>query len=377
MNRIALFKKIIIRVLSVGAIMLGVQAYAMASAAQVGDYLYVAATNEDHQRIITVIDTTTNQPVGAPLYLDTDIVPSFGGWVASIAASPDGAKVYVAGGIDLPEEAQQRKSTAWVITTADNQIEEINLPPDSNPSAFVVSPNSTTVYIVDSGRLLVLDAATNSQIDTIEIDANPVSIAMSPDGNKLYVVHQIMVGYRPLKSSISVITTANNQLVDRIYIDFPLGSIAISPDNTRGYVVSSEYNLRHHMIWVFSTEDNQVLNIINTPSDSTSGPYDVTVSLDGTKIYVTESSRILVITTADNQIVDRIETEEFEGPVEYNKNKLYNIVISQDGSRLYMVSKGPNSNDTRDMVLVSDTRDNKVIKQIKDDDWSFLWYAMS
>jgi YVTN family beta-propeller protein len=105
-----------------------------------GAYVYVSALFEG--QTVSVIDTATNQvvktmPVGNNLPVGNGI--SFG-----VAVTPDGAYVYVA------------MDRVWVIETATNQVVASVL---EDPSGLAVTPDGTHVYVA-TGQLSVIDTAT-------------------------------------------------------------------------------------------------------------------------------------------------------------------------------------------------------------------------
>ena len=51
------------------------------------------------------------------------------------------------------------------------------------------SPDSATAYVANIGddTVSVIDTATNTVIDTINVGNGPVGVALSPNGTRLYV----------------------------------------------------------------------------------------------------------------------------------------------------------------------------------------------
>ena len=95
----------------------------------------------------------------------------------------------------------------------------------TRPYELVVSPDNSTVYVVDSGsnEVSVIDAATNTVKTTIPVGKGPEFTAITPDGKTLYVTN-----YND--ASISVISTASNTVTSTHTIGgAELSGIAVSP----------------------------------------------------------------------------------------------------------------------------------------------------
>lgn len=81
--------------------------------------------------------------------------------------------------------------------------------------AVAVTPDGCRVYVPnrDSGRVAVIDTASNTVIATVAVGADPEGIAMAPDGRRVYVLDHC-------SNSVVVIDTADNTVADTI----PVGS---------------------------------------------------------------------------------------------------------------------------------------------------------
>ena len=106
---------------------------------------------------------------------------------------------------------------------------------------------------------------------SITVAASPSSLAMAPDGRHVYVTHS--------SGTMSVIDTATNTVTDSIDIGYGALGIAITPDGRHAYVAH----------WASAT-----LSVIDTATNTTSATvnvgraqWDVNVTPDGRWIYVT------------------------------------------------------------------------------------------
>jgi YVTN family beta-propeller protein len=105
--------------------------------------------------------------------------------------SPDATRVYVANSLD---------DTVSAFSTSDStNITTISLPAGSHPN-FVATTQSDTVYVANLGDATLTPAVppyvaaittgTNFVSHTIAVGTNPIALAETPDGKKLYVVNQ-------------------------------------------------------------------------------------------------------------------------------------------------------------------------------------------
>jgi YVTN family beta-propeller protein len=107
----------------------------------------------------------------------------------------------------------------------------------SEPYAVVVSPDSSTVYVVNGGSqtVSVINAATNQVTATIDGLGNDAFLAViSPDGSTLYVTNN-------LSEYISVISTASNTVTTTIPVQEGAQGLAISADGSTLYGAVASY----------------------------------------------------------------------------------------------------------------------------------------
>ena len=175
-----------------------------------GSRLYVAL-NMSHQ--VGVIDTETRAivariPVG--IYPYTTVL------------SADGSKLYVS-----------------------NWGGRVPGPADVTDGLFPVVVDPRTGIPV-SGTVSVIDTASNMVVKTITVGLHPTGMALSPDGDRLYVTNAN-------SDTVSVIATANDVVVKTIHVGQErreygpvLGSspnaIAVSPNGRRLYVANAAEN---------------------------------------------------------------------------------------------------------------------------------------
>ncbi len=98
-----------------------------------------------------------------------------------IALTPDGTKLYVA------NLTQHRIS---VIDAVNNEYDhDIVLPQDYEPMQANISPDAKYLYICERhyGKFLIIDTQTENIIQEVQLDPMPMHIAVTSDGNKIYI----------------------------------------------------------------------------------------------------------------------------------------------------------------------------------------------
>src|SRR5262245_58888818 len=183
-----------------------------------GTRAYVANTNSAS---ISVIDTTADAAIAT---IPTAASPS------AIAVSPDGRRLYVmtAGG------------QVQVIDTASGAV-AATIAAGSGGGGIAVTPDGGRVYVAD-GLVYVIDTATNTVVrsfvpETVSIAGvsnNASSIAVAPDGRRVYVGVYTFDTTPPsgftARGSVVLVDTASESIVNTIDLFALPGSIAFTPD---------------------------------------------------------------------------------------------------------------------------------------------------
>jgi YVTN family beta-propeller protein/cysteine-rich repeat protein len=248
-----------------------------------GGKVYVANASGNN---VSVIDTATNTVVST---IGVGPAP----W--SIAVSPDGSRAYA---------GNRNGSSVSVIDTATNTVIATIPLPGAAPLTLDVSPDGTRVYVTRTygGGVSVIDATTNTLLTTIPtpVGGFTAGVVVIPQGTKAYVTH-----YRVAdggSSRVSVISTATNTVLTTVNVDAGSWAITHSPDGTRVYVVH---------------QDSNTIKVIDTATDTVvatvtgfSTPVGISSTPDGGRLYVAEigSANVRVVDTATNTITTSIPT---------------------------------------------------------------------
>ncbi len=257
---------------------------------EVGSEPYGVAVSPDGTQVyvacmgggVYIIDAADNTVVG------TIEVPA-----TTVAVSPDGSTLYA---------ASMYENELSVIDTLSNEI-RAGIEAEYYPHGIAVSPDGSRVYLakIRSGCVSVLDATSLDVIDNISLaeGSSPLEVEVSPDGSVLYVTSY---------DCVWVVDTATNTIIDTIDIFFLPGmsasprSFAISPDGSRAYV-STEMGY----LFTIDTATNEVAAMMSL-GEVLSG---MSFTPDGTYLYAPDalSNSVHVIETLTNTVVDTVQGE--------------------------------------------------------------------
>ncbi|MEW6618388.1 MAG: cytochrome D1 domain-containing protein [bacterium] len=284
---------------------------------EVNAYPYVYVTNHGSHKV-SVIDTSTNQVVGAPIPVGTN--PD------GVAITPDGRYAYV---------TNRSSHNVSVIDTSTNQVVG-TIPVGSSPLGVAITPDGRYAYVTNevSANVSVIDTSTNQVVGApIPVGSYPTGIAITPDGRYAYVTNGG-------SANVSVIDTSTNQVVGTISVGSGPWGVAITPDGRYAYVTNRD----SHNVSVIDTSTNQVVGTIPVGSY----PHGIAITPDGRYTYVTnrDSHNVSVIDTGTNQVVGT--------PIPVG-SRSYGIAITPDGRYAYV------TNAILASVSVIDTSTNQVV----------------
>jgi YVTN family beta-propeller protein len=316
-NKGILFSIALFFVLLISIFSISISVTASASTAQIA---YI--TNWGNNTV-SVIDTATNTPLKTIPVVE---------YPHGVAVTPDGTKVYVTSDI---------YNLFSVIDTATNNVTNSSF--QSNGYGVAVNSNGTEVYLTDNrgaidgidttrsptdivfqfaagnfpkgvavnpvkpilyvtcltpssdGLVTVFDTTTHNNIASVSVGDNPIGVAVTHDGTKVYVANY---GKFPdYKGIVSVIDTATNNVTANVTVGKGPTGVTVTPDGTKVYVTNSASNTT-------SVIDTATNNVTYVPVGV--NPIGVAVTPDGTKVYVANkgSNNISVIDTSTNNVTD-------------------------------------------------------------------------
>lgn len=188
--------------------------------------LYVAEMLSD---TVSAYDVTTGSLVNR-VNLDisgrTDVYPY------ALAISKDGKYLFV---------AEQGTNTVDVIATSSFNIAH-SIPVGSHPEAFALTSDGSTLYVANTNNdtISVIDTSSFTTTTTIKLapytnardGSMPVSLALSPDNSKLFVA---LAG----ENAVLVITTSTNTIAGKIPTAWYPAALAVSGDGNTLYVANA------------------------------------------------------------------------------------------------------------------------------------------
>ncbi|MES2332153.1 MAG: LamG-like jellyroll fold domain-containing protein [Bacteroidota bacterium] len=167
------------------------------------------------------------------------------------------------------------------------------------------------------------------------------NITVTPvfSGTSIAYVPEYFDGY------VSVVNTSTNAIVTTIPVGTGPYGVTVSPDGSHVYVA----NLSSQNISVINTANNTVAATITVGF----GPKTTAISADGSRLYVTNNtaSNVSVINTATNTVIGTI-------PIGGVANGPTGICISPDASKIYITNQYVNT------VTVINTATNAIITHI-------------
>jgi YVTN family beta-propeller protein len=269
-------------------------------------------------------------------------VPNTGTSDTNYGSSEEGVAIYK----DTLYFADTGSDSVAVINAADLSVDNYSNPAETiinvgvNPQALAVTPNGQQVWVADTGPqtgqptlggLSVISAATDKVTSTISLPwADPRKIAFSPSGATAYVT---------TAGGLVVINTATQKVEAFVPGLGNPEDVAVSPDGKTVYVTNTVQGL----VEVISAATNKVTCAIRVGQL----PWQLVISSNGSKIYVADgdSDAISVIAAASDKVTATISDPG--DPV--------SVGLTPDGSELWVGGL------TSGIETVFDTSNNSAV----------------
>jgi YVTN family beta-propeller protein/VCBS repeat-containing protein len=201
------------------------------------------------------------------------------------------------------------------------------------------NPVTVTVTVPVTREQLVV------QDPPIVVGDRPIHVAVSPDGNRAYVLSPTGHGtLTEIDTATHTVTGNPIQLGQRFASRF-----AMSPDGRLLYVTDS-------VTGTLSVIDTATGTAVGEPIRIGGGPLGVAISANGARLYVanTTNGTVAVIDASTHAVVGE--------PVHVGV-ALYGLIVTPDGKRLYVIDRGIRTDNAyrKGTVLVVDTATNAVV----------------
>ncbi|MBT8381540.1 MAG: YncE family protein, partial [Ignavibacteria bacterium] len=186
-----------------------------------------STSNPDFQSIYAI--DITNMSILSEVTLAAPGIPH------GMALTPDGSKLYVA------NLSLSRISIVDGNTNQYGNFDDIVLPTGTEPMQAMVSPDGNFLYVSARGtaKLMVFDTQSDTMITEVSVDMMPMQIAVTSNGNKIYVGSMMM-------STVNVVEKNGNNWTRTKQISHPgfnmLHGIDLTADDRYLYVSSRNTN---------------------------------------------------------------------------------------------------------------------------------------
>lgn len=272
-----------------------------------GTKAYVTNSNST---TVTIIDIPSNTVAG--------IIGGFDG-PSGFAIVPQGTTAYVNNYGGPSGRGSGFGNTVNVVDLNTNAIVGAPIIVDQAPASLAVTPDGEFVYVInyitgntDGGTANVIQTSNNSVIATIPDLSGPFAIAMTPNGNFAYVTNFGSNNFYPLGNTVSVIDLNTNTIVDTVNLGIQPSGLAITPDGR--YAYASNYNTVYAATGFNDLTPGQgTVNIIDIANNTVlpptiavdQSPDAIAISPNGEFAYVSNfiSNTVNVIALQSFQIV--------------------------------------------------------------------------
>lgn len=193
--------------------------------------------------------------------------------------------------------------------TASVTVEVVAPPAQRTPYAYITNGEGTTVTAID--------LSINTVATQIEVGYCPFGVAVSPDGDTVYTTTD--------ENGIAVIDAATNTLIRSMPVDAV--TLAVSPDGGKLYGIS----LYEDTLLCIDSTTGTVLGATDVGPNS----YGIAVNSEGSRIYVSslEDGTVRVIDASTMTVIVSVAVTEPGDPV-------WDVEVSPCGLKVYAVSSG-------------------------------------
>jgi YVTN family beta-propeller protein len=248
------------------------------------------------------------------------------GLPTSIVVSPDSTTVYV---------VNAGSSSVSVIDAKNKYTVKATISVPENPGYLAISPNGKTLYVSSTlvaGTVSVIDAtqATYPVVATVTVGPYPEGLAVTPDGKELYVTS---VGYQDnginIEGSVSVVNTATNTVTGTIAANGSPFLLLFTENGKQADVLNYAGT---GFLQFINTKSGQISKVtagggdIFYPSGMSSDP-------SATKLYITDLQNYVTVCNASDGTV----TGKFlVVPSEFSTFYLGKPALTKNGQYLYV-----------------------------------------
>lgn len=322
-----------------------------------GETIYAVAQDAGELMVINAADSRVTGRI------------KVGSYPHSVLLSKDNKTAYV---------TNQWSDNVSVIDLASKRVID-TLPTGNGPSGLVLSSDEKSLYVVNtfSSDLSIIDLGKKKEVRRLKAGFNPTGIDISPAGDKVYVssrrAHMVPYG-EPLVTDVYEFNTKTQRIkkvlgIEEAYmmenITFtPSGDLAlmslIRPKNLVPTVQVERGWMMNHGFGIIEQggKGRIVQLLLDEPNSYYSDPFDIVVSNDGKRAFVS-SSGVDHISVIDLEAVRKMLNEMTDEDLAYYSNDL-------SFSSEYIVKRIPTGSCPKGMALSPDGTKLFVAEQLQD-----------
>jgi YVTN family beta-propeller protein len=199
-----------------------------------GTLAYVTNSNST---TINIIDTATNTVTGT--------IAGFDG-PSGMVITPDGNTAYV-NNYGGPEGVGSGNGTTVSIVDLNTNTITGAITVGLAPAALAISPNGNFVYVINyvdgnpgTGTMSFIATSTNTVVHTTTGFSGPFGISVTPSGKHAYVTNFGSNNFAPIGTTVSVVNLGNRSIVKTIKLALQAAGVVVAPEGHFVYV--SNYN---------------------------------------------------------------------------------------------------------------------------------------
>lgn len=265
----------------------------------------------------------------------------------------------------------------------------------NGPAGIALSSDRKVLYVVNSfaSSVSLIDLNTKEEIKRLDAGNNPTAIQLSPEGNDLYVTSR-RAGITPfgetLKSEITVVNDIIRRVSQRKIIEsaYLMENVAFTPKGDLAMVtlVRPKNNLPTIQVekgWMMTygigiverKENGRIIQLlIDEPNAFYPNPYDIVITADGKKAFVSSSGNncisvldidsIRVLISRSTPEMLKVYSNHLGISSQYVQKRIYTganpkgLALSHDGRLLYVAE------NLEDRITVINTESLEIVNTI-------------
>ena len=327
-----------------------------------GRWLYFTTQGVPNRSLgIGKLDLQSGEVVG---FLPLSIGSSF------ITLSKDGKYIYATQGQHQQSEHhpfgfENKPFHLFTVIDAESLKVISSVEVGDSPRYIAVVPDGSKAYVSNqwSNNVSVINLSTMKVIANITVGFEPNEIAITPNGSKTYVSlpgnAQMLAGGPGYLTTpkVAVIDTKQDVLLSSIEVHMDPISVAMDPDGTKVYVADGGANgpTDYAEVHVVDTTNDSYLRPIFLRQPAQYAPAGIDVTPDNSKLFVTiftgfAKRSLLAVDVATGNVTDKLDINPQA------------VKVSTDGSKVYVFS--PTSDESEAKLFIIDSNSLKIIKSI-------------